>query len=81
VYFICGLGVIPQLLTNSAAYVRITHRRITMKLTLEKNNGEKVTVEFKKDCVTDTELDLSVAMSLEPLWEALKAKLEAKQNG
>lgn len=52
-----------------------------MKLTLEKNNGEKVTVEFKKDCVTDTELNLNVAMSLEPLWEALKAKLESKQNG
>ena len=52
-----------------------------MKLTLEKNNGEKVTVEFNKDCVSDTELDLNVAMSLEPLWEALKAKLEAKQNG
>ena len=52
-----------------------------MKLTLEKNNGEKVTVEFKKDAITDLESNLDVAMSLEPLWEALKAKVEAKQNG
>lgn len=52
-----------------------------MKLTLEKNNGEKVVVEYKKDCITDLEAELSVEMSLEPLWEALKAKLEAKQNG
>ena len=57
------------------------HRRITMKLTLEKNNGDKVVVEYKKDCITDLETELSVEMSLEPLWEALKAKLEAKQNG
>jgi len=52
-----------------------------MKLTLEKNDGKKVTVEFHKDAITDLELDLDVAMSLEPLWEALKTKLEAKRNG
>ena len=52
-----------------------------MKLTLEKNNGEKVSVEFRKDCITDTELNIDVNMSIEPMWEALKAKLEAEQNG
>lgn len=52
-----------------------------MKLTLEKNNGEKVTVEFNKNAITDTELNIDVNMSLEPMWEALKAKLEEKQNG
>jgi hypothetical protein len=51
-----------------------------MKLTLEKNNGEKTTVEFPKDAITDLESEISVAMALEPLWEALKAKLEAKQD-
>ena len=50
-----------------------------MKLTLEKNNGEKVSVEFHKDAITDTELSLDVNMSLEPLWEALKTKLEEKR--
>ena len=49
-----------------------------MKLTLEKNNGEKITVEFAKDAITDLESKISVAMALEPLWEALKAKLEAE---
>jgi hypothetical protein len=52
-----------------------------MKLTLEKNNGEKVTVEFHKDAITDLESELDVSMSLDPLWEALKTKLEATQNG
>lgn len=52
-----------------------------MKLTLEKINGEKVTVEFNKNAITDTELNIDVNMSLEPMWEALKAKLEEKQNG
>jgi hypothetical protein len=52
-----------------------------MKLTLEKNNGEKVSVEFRKDAITDVEAELSATMALEPLWEALKVKLEATQNG
>lgn len=51
-----------------------------MKLTLEKNNGEKISVDFAKDAITDTELQLDVNMSLEPLWEALKSKVKESQN-
>lgn len=51
-----------------------------MKLTLEKNNGEKISVDFSKDAITDTELDLDVNMSLEPLWEALKVKVKESNN-
>lgn len=47
-----------------------------MKLTLEKNNGEKISVDFSKDAITDTELGLDVNTSLEPLWEALKVKVK-----
>lgn len=48
------------------------------KLTYENNTGEKVTVELSKQNLTDLEADLDVNM-LEPLWEKLKAKLQAKQ--
>lgn len=48
-----------------------------MKLTFENNQGQEVTVEFAKDAITDTELELDVNLALEPLVEALKAKMQA----
>lgn len=48
------------------------------KLTYENNAGEKVIVELAKLNLTDLEVELDVNM-LEPLWEQLKAKLQAKQ--
>jgi hypothetical protein len=48
------------------------------KLTYENNAGEKVVVELSKLNLTDLEVNLDVNM-LEPLWEKLKAKLQAKQ--
>lgn len=48
------------------------------KLTYENNAGEKVTVELSKQNLTDLEAALDVNM-LEPLWEQLKAKIQAKQ--
>ena len=48
------------------------------KLTYENNEGEKTTVELSKLNLTDLEVVLDVNM-LEPLWEKLKAKLQAKQ--
>lgn len=52
-----------------------------MKLTLEKNNGEKITVEFNKNAIIDLESDLDPNMGLEPLWEALKTKVRDAHNG
>ena len=49
-----------------------------MKLTLELKNGKKIVVENKN--VNETEYDLST-LSIEYLWEQLKAKIEAQQNG
>lgn len=48
------------------------------KLTYENNAGEKTTVELAKLNLTDLEVELDVNM-LEPLWEQLKAKVQAKQ--
>lgn len=48
------------------------------KLIYENNAGEKTTVELSKLNLTDLEAVLDVNM-LEPLWEKLKAKLQAKQ--
>ena len=48
------------------------------KLTYENNTGEKITVELDKLNLTDLEVTLDVNM-LEPLWEQLKAKVQAKQ--
>lgn len=50
-----------------------------MKLTYENNKGEKFSVEFAKDAITDTELELDINLALEPLVEALKAKI-AKES-
>ena len=47
------------------------------KLTYENNAGEKTTVELAKLNLTDLEVELDVNM-LEPLWEQLKAKVQAK---
>jgi len=47
------------------------------KLTYENNVGEKITVELAKGNITDLEVELDVNM-LEPLWEKLKAKVQAK---
>lgn len=47
------------------------------KLTYENNAGEKVTVELDKNNLIDLEAELDVNM-LEPLWEQLKAKVQAK---
>ena len=49
-----------------------------MKLTLELENGKKVVVENKN--VDPTEFDLGT-LSIEYLWEQLKAKIEAARNG
>ena len=49
------------------------------KLTYENNAGDKITVELSKQNLTDLEAALDVNM-LEPLWEKLKAKLQAKQS-
>lgn len=46
-----------------------------MKLTWENNKGDKVIVIYNKDCITDTEVELDANMSLEPMWESLKAKI------
>ena len=46
-----------------------------MKLTFENNKGEKVSVEFDKNAITDTELELDINLALEPLVEALKVKI------
>lgn len=46
-----------------------------MKLTFENNQGKQVTVEFAQDAITDAELELDINLALEPLLEALKAKI------
>jgi hypothetical protein len=46
-----------------------------MKLTWENNKGDKVIVTYNKECITDNEAKLDPHMSLEPLWESLKAKI------
>ncbi len=48
------------------------------KLTYENNEGKTTTVELGKLNLTDLEVALDVNM-LEPLWEQLKAKVQAKQ--
>jgi hypothetical protein len=48
------------------------------KLTYENNAGEKTVVELSELQITDLEVELDVNM-LEPLWEQLKAKVQAKQ--
>lgn len=46
-----------------------------MKLTWENNKGDKVIVTYDKACITDNEVLLDPNMSLEPLFESLKAKI------
>lgn len=48
------------------------------KLTYENNAGEKTVVELSELQITDLEVELDVNM-LEPMWEKLKAKIQAKQ--
>lgn len=48
------------------------------KLTYENNAGEKTVVELSELQITDLEVELDVNM-LEPLFEQLKAKVQAKQ--
>lgn len=48
-----------------------------MKLTLELNNGRKIVVENKN--VNDTEYNLGT-LSVEYLWEQLKAKIETENE-
>jgi len=49
-----------------------------MKLTWENNKGEKFTVTYGNNCITDNEVELDANMALEPLWESLKAKIVEK---
>jgi hypothetical protein len=49
-----------------------------MKLTLETNDGKKIVVENKS--VTDLELEID-NLSVEYMFEQLRAKLEAQRNG
>jgi hypothetical protein len=51
-----------------------------MKLTYEDNKGKKITVEFSKQAITDTEVQLDKHIALEPLWEALKNKLQTSES-
>ena len=46
-----------------------------MKLIWENNKGDKVTVIYDKECITDNEVSLDANMALEPMWETLKAKI------
>ena len=46
-----------------------------MKLTWENNKGDKVIVNYNKECITDNEVRLDANMALEPMWESLKAKI------
>ena len=48
---------------------------MVMKLTWENNKGDKVTVTYDKNSITDNEVALDVNMAIEPLWESLKAKI------
>jgi hypothetical protein len=49
-----------------------------MKLILETNDGKKIVVENKS--VTDLELEID-NLSVEYMFEQLRAKLEAQRNG
>ena len=46
-----------------------------MKLTWENNQGNKITVEFNKDCITDLETELNCDLALEALFENLKTAI------
>lgn len=52
-----------------------------MKLTWENNKGDKVIVTYDKSCITDNEVMLDPNMSLEPLFESLKAKISESYEG
>ncbi len=45
-----------------------------MKLIFEKNNGDKVSVDFNNR-INETEIELDTHLALEYMWESLKEKI------